>query len=94
MMHLLPLRRHRRQSSEQLATRPDLLSRDEAAAAASVCGRTVSRAVDLWQASGGRYGLRPAVRRRGMLRIAVADLNRWIEDGCPTGIHSAISPAR
>lgn len=88
-MHLLPLRRHRRQSSDQPAARPALLSRDEAAQAVSVCARTISRAVDLWQSSGGRYGLRPAVRRGRILRIAVDDLNRWIEDGCPTGNHAA-----
>lgn len=91
MMHLLPLRRRRRQSSsDQQSARPVLISRDEAAKAASVCGRTVSRAIDLWQSSGGRYGLRPAVRRHGLLRIDVADLNAWIAAGCPTGAHAAI----
>ncbi len=84
-MHLLPLRRTKR--ATEARERPQLLNREAAAKAAGVCTRTVTRAVELWTRSGGRLGLRPAVMRPRMLRIDVADLNRWIDDGMPTGNH-------
>jgi hypothetical protein len=54
-----------------------------------VSERTISRAVSLWEASGGAYGLRCEVRRAKMLRVDVAALRDWIADGCPTACHAA-----
>ena len=85
-MHLLPLRRTKRPATNQ-DRRPQLLDRAAAAQAAGVCQRTISRAISLWESSGGRYGLRPAVHRVRLLRIDVVDLHRWIDNGMPTGNH-------
>jgi len=86
MIHLLPLRRGRRRSDAPAAI-PQLLDRKAAAEAAGVCAETISRGVALYHASAGKYGLRPAVQRPRMLRIAAADLSAWIADGMPTGVH-------
>jgi hypothetical protein len=85
------LRPLRRRSSSRRAPQeaPRLLDRAAAAEAAGVSERTISRAVSLWEASGGAYGLRCEVRRAKMLRVDVSALRDWIADGCPTACHAA-----
>ena len=90
MIHLLPLRRGRRRGDAPASTAaafPQLLDRKAAAEAAGVCAETISRGVALYNSSRGQYGLRPAVQRPRMLRIAAADLSAWIAAGMPTGVH-------
>lgn len=88
-MNLRPLRRRSSSRHAQQEAAPRLLDRAAAAEAAGVSERTISRAVSLWEASGGAYGLRCEVRRAKMLRIDVSALRDWIADGCPTACHAA-----
>lgn len=97
-MHLLTLRRRRRlaapKSRDDGAAQIKLLDRAGAASVAGCSPITISRAVALWQSSGGRYGLRPSVQRPRMLRIDMGDLRDWIAGGMPTGMHGAMRAGR